>query len=282
MEFAEDEKGIWLIQPNGRRRRAIKTSCKHCNKEFFTPKRTQIAKFCSRECVINSKSHKRRITQCVNCGKDTKNDKFCSHSCSAAFNNKRRKLSKETKAKISIAAVSNMSHLNFIGNKSTKRRPKYCKLYLCKCKKCGKDFLYKRKDKKCCSDKCYHETVGGYRENSVRSNGAYVTDSFGNNVYLQSSYELECAKVLDRNNIKWVRPSYLKYRDSLGKNRKYYPDFYLPSIDVYLDPKNKLLIGRDTEKIHLASIQNNVKILILGKDIIYNEKLLLKTVLIKT
>ncbi|QCW18546.1 hypothetical protein SEPL_523 [Salmonella phage SE_PL] len=39
--------------------------------------------------------------KCLHCGHDTKNDKFCNRSCSASYNNKNRKLSEETKDKIS-------------------------------------------------------------------------------------------------------------------------------------------------------------------------------------
>jgi len=39
--------------------------------------------------------------ECLNCSAFTKNDKFCNRSCSASFSNKNRKLSDETKLKIS-------------------------------------------------------------------------------------------------------------------------------------------------------------------------------------
>lgn len=85
-------------------------------------------------------------------------------------------------------------------------------------------------------------------------------------VHLQSSYELKVAKELDKYNIKWTRPTYLKYIDKFNKNRKYFPDFYLVNYDIYLDPKNNYLITKDTDKINRASKQNNVKILILREN----------------
>lgn len=39
--------------------------------------------------------------KCVNCDKETSNDKFCTKSCAASYNNKKRSQSSETKAKIS-------------------------------------------------------------------------------------------------------------------------------------------------------------------------------------
>lgn len=42
------------------------------------------------------------MNHCLNCGNDTKNDKFCNRSCSVTYSNKNRKVSDETKAKISL------------------------------------------------------------------------------------------------------------------------------------------------------------------------------------
>lgn len=62
--------------------------------------------------------------------------------------------------------------------------------------------------------------------------------------------------------------------DWRGKIHRYFPDFYLPDYDVYLDPKNDYLINNkserfgitDVEKIRIVEIQNSVRILILNKE----------------
>lgn len=95
-----------------------------------------------------------------------------------------------------------------------------------------------------------------------------------NGVKLDSSYELEVARSLDENDVKWLRPSRFKYTDSKGINHTYTPDFYLTEYDVYLDPKNDYLIENvnpwlgysDVEKIDLVQSQNNIKVIILNKD----------------
>ena len=102
---------------------------------------------------------------------------------------------------------------------------------------------------------------GGYRENAGRSKKYKVEDSFGKIVTLQSSYELLCSEILDEMNIKWIRPSYLKYDD-----RKYFPDFYLPDFDLYLDPKNDYLAEIDKSKIDKVIEQNKVNVFILTKE----------------
>ncbi|MEN8216897.1 MAG: hypothetical protein ABFS56_11110 [Pseudomonadota bacterium] len=90
---------------------------------------------------------------------------------------------------------------------------------------------------------------------------------------LDSVYELQVAQELDNYDISWVRPKPLKYKDQQGVVRHYFPDFYLPEYDVYLDPKNQFLIEHDSEKIYLAECFNNVKIIILDKNHLVWEKI---------
>lgn len=90
---------------------------------------------------------------------------------------------------------------------------------------------------------------------------------------LGSSYELEVAKSLDENDIKWDICSRFNYIDPKGKARTYTPDIYLIDYDLYLDPKNDFLINninpslgfKDCEKIKLVEEQNGVRIIILNK-----------------
>lgn len=94
-----------------------------------------------------------------------------------------------------------------------------------------------------------------------------------NGISMQSSYEVAVAKSLDENQIKWERPNPFQYEMD-GKQHRYYPDFYLPDYNVYLDPKNDFLINnpnprygiKDSDKIRLVEEQNNVRILILDKN----------------
>lgn len=91
---------------------------------------------------------------------------------------------------------------------------------------------------------------------------------------LGSSYELELVKDLDKNKIRWNTCSRFKYIDPFGKSRTYTPDIYLIDYNIYLDPKNDFLINninpslgfKDSLKIELVEIQNNIKILILNKN----------------
>ena len=92
-------------------------------------------------------------------------------------------------------------------------------------------------------------------------------------VKLDSSYEVAFAQDLDRNNIKWERPKPLLYKFN-NEEHRYYPDFFLPDYNIYVDTKNDYLINHvnprfgitDVEKIHLVEQQNNIKVYILDKD----------------
>ncbi len=99
---------------------------------------------------------------------------------------------------------------------------------------------------------------GGYRENAGRSKKYKVIDSFGKETTLQSSYELKCSELLNELKIKWLRPKALKYN-----GKKYFADFYLPDLDIYLDPKNSHKAKLDKEKIETVKQQNNVNVYIL-------------------
>lgn len=76
-----------------------------------------------------------------------------------------------------------------------------------------------------------------------------------NGIMLDSSWELALAKRLDQLGIKWTRPEPLKWIDKSGIYHNYFPDFYLPDYDLYLDPKNP----------HAAKVQKNKLIMLFSQ-----------------
>lgn len=81
-------------------------------------------------------------------------------------------------------------------------------------------------------------------------------------ILLDSSWELELAKRLDELNIIWVRPEPLPWQDEEGITHNYFPDFYLPDHDLYLDPKNKHAINVQEKKLKiLLTTYDNIVIL---------------------
>lgn len=83
-----------------------------------------------------------------------------------------------------------------------------------------------------------------------------------NGVTLDSTWELELAKRLDECNIIWLRPNPLPWVDKDGLTHNYFPDFYLPEYNIYLDPKNPHAIKVQNEKLKcLLDQYNNIVII---------------------
>lgn len=144
--------------------------------------------------------------------------------------------------------------------------------------KCGKLFSSSRKY---CSNSCLRKyweisergrkilsliakkrNLGGHTSKEIM----FYIKKNGETVYLHSSYEVKVVASLDYNKIKWIRPKFLVWEDEERKIHRYYPDFYLPDYEVYLDPKNDYLIEKDREKIQKVSAQNKIKIFVLSKN----------------
>jgi hypothetical protein len=79
-----------------------------------------------------------------------------------------------------------------------------------------------------------------------------------NGIELDSKWEVDIAILLDELNIKWTRPEPIEWIDSVNKKRRYFPDFYLLDYDIYLDPKNPILMEQQKEKLNIVSKQINL------------------------
>jgi len=201
-------------------------------------------------------------TKCENCDNDHDgkygSGRFCSSNCSRSFStkNKRSLINEKVSKKLTFLTCIN-------------------------CKTCNIEFKQKRKTNVFCSNSCkakYYSNLNKelYRNNAILNNlgkgnrnkyaHGWYESNFAGKVYLESSYEYKIAVELDKNNINWIRPSYLNWIDDNNIKHKYYADFYLIDYNIYLDPKNDYLIKKDTTKINLVKLQNNIQILILNKN----------------
>ena len=106
---------------------------------------------------------------------------------------------------------------------------------------------------------------GGYKPRAGCGKGAWITNLANQPIYLQSSFEIRMAILLNKANILWERPQGIQYMID-GSEHRYYPDFYLPEHHIYIDTKNNYLMEKDKEKIENVSFQNNVKILMIGQN----------------
>lgn len=194
---------------------------------------------------------------CPTCGKMTTNPKYCSKSCSAK--NQSRKQTEETKIKISKSVKANISKTN----RSNINIKTHSKVRFVSCSYCNKTYVVRNhyKDyRKTCSENCKVAMIFKDRTyvNGKRKTIPYFCKEVNQIVSLESSWELEVAKFLDSLNVKWIRPKFILWVDRKGKNRRYFPDFYLPDYDLYLDPKNEYCMEIDKDKLECVGKKINL------------------------
>lgn len=85
-------------------------------------------------------------------------------------------------------------------------------------------------------------------------------DKRGRKFKFDSTWEDTLAIRLDDLDINWDRPHPIKYELN-GKFHNYFPDFYLPDYDLYLDPKNSYAIKMQLPKLEVVSKMINLIIL---------------------
>jgi hypothetical protein len=79
----------------------------------------------------------------------------------------------------------------------------------------------------------------------------------GERVKLQGTWELELAKWLDSKSIDYVAHPYrLSYVDVSGKRRSYFPDFYVPGWESYVDVKCDYTLALSGDKLKTVCEQN--------------------------
>lgn len=227
-------------------------SGKHlANVEFA---RKQAIESCKRKKQQRIKEYNENPSKCTYCDSalsyDKRKNKFCGSSCSATYNNTGRVASQEKKEKIS---------------KSLKGKPKtrigygklYCNVFLKQCSCCENKFYVNniKHSRKTCSKRCATILITQFRtyQNGSRKAVWFYNPYENKKVLLESSWEVRTANKLIELDIEWVRPDPLDWIDSAGKPRLYYPDFYLPKFNIYLDPKNPYCMKKDVEKMNCIS-----------------------------
>jgi|688.fasta_scaffold570792_1 hypothetical protein len=209
----------------------------------------------------NIENYLKNSSLCKNCNVqlpyDKKQNKFCSRSCNASFNNKNRNYAVYEKQRLTLFKTLGIDPkpIKIKKVKSTQRNyfradGPYTKIYGNYCACCS-NWFWANTLRKTCSPECQ------------RKNSTYrkiVIEYLHNNeiLKLESSWELEIAKWLDTHQIQWVRPKHIIWFDSNGKLRRYFPDFYLTKYNVYLDPKNSYQIKISQEKLNAISKNNTL------------------------
>lgn len=126
--------------------------------------------------------------------------------------------------------------------KNPECHPSWCGIDIHSCNNCGKSISKPRI--LTCSTKC---------RDAIRSkNGTLKRRIEYNGNIFQSSWEVEIAKFLDDNNVRWSQPKKrLQWFDTtLNKKRTYLPDFLLDNHAVFLDVKNPFKQKQDADKLN--------------------------------
>jgi hypothetical protein len=238
----------------------VDIQCEYCKNIYQLTKKSVKAKkkyekagYCSKRCrnIANGKLILCKCSQCNSllerCRKEyiKSTAHFCSNSCSAKFYNPKKDWAQiwtsEKREKISKWAKI---HAHKISLEEIRRNPKFKDLKLCErvCPICFSNFVAKHAShkQKYCSKECCSKrpNQGGFRENSTRLHRCIY-----NGIKMDSGSEKKFAEILDKNNIRWSKNStkYYSYEFE-GKNKKYYPDFYLPDLKLWVEIKGKIYV----------------------------------------
>jgi len=166
------------------------------------------------------------MKQCPKCNTEhNKPGTYCSRTCanSRVFSDATNQKRSESNSK-AILGFSEEKKLEVIAKRLASYRENKP---INTCVDCSKVIRRTNKHNRC--QECYHKSdasslaTGHYRKYKRLS----VVDSFGSNVYLMSSMEIQYYEWLTKNNIKWKKPESIRYIDNTGKPHWYKPDFYL-------------------------------------------------------
>lgn len=127
----------------------------------------------------------------------------------------------------------------------------------------------------------HKEAISKSHKESSNFNGLVKTKTYsvyspyvGDIVTVQGTWEKKYAEFLNAKNIPWTKSRTIKFNwtDDQGINRIYYPDFYLPETDEYIEIKGFMWKDEskgidDKRKMELVSEQNSdKKIIVIMKE----------------
>lgn len=209
--------------------------CPKCNIEF-----DKNTKFCSRKCAnsrLFSEETKRKKSEA--CKKFYSTDKGKELKLQRSEFAKAQKPAKETKKKISDSLIRYYQTENGLNHKKT-----------------ISDRMVKRiisiNERQKLSISAKKRKFGGH----TSKHRIFFQKNNGEIIYLQSSFEIQFAEILEKLNIIWERPKPFIWVDKNNISHRYYPDFKINNI--YVDTKNDYLALIDKPKIEAVKKQNNI------------------------
>lgn len=186
--------------------------------------------------------------------------RFCNSKCARGFStrNKRKEINEIISSKLYGRIISPKIERECIICNIKFYTRWYSKIKTCNNKICKN--LYKKKYVGPKLSKALKGKTGGYRIGSGRSIGSYYKEQ-----YFDSSFEIDVAKFLDENNIKWKRNTKRFYYIFNNKKTYYIPDFIIKD-EIFLETKG-YWFGDKKQKTIEAVKQNNINwILLMQKE----------------
>ena len=260
--------------------KTILINCWKCGKEIIKPKneydrqrrRGREYFYCSISCSTsdNLTIHHNVVSKCLWCKKEFETTthkharKCCSNFCrnryAQSFVNK-EKISLSVKEAWRRGDFDEVDFKNQYGGRILDPR-----IYNFTCVICGKQFQRITKKLlspiKTCSDICYRDLLRKKAIDNPNCGGETGYRHYKyKEIWMDSKWEMEMAKWMDEWGIKWDRSRkrhMFWWTDDNGSKRRYYPDFYLPELNVYLDPKNKYKMKNDKIKMERVIKENGI------------------------
>ena len=248
-----------------------KFNCAECGE--YTEK-TYKAKFCSAKCTgDNKRRYQRKNKQstnakghCPNCNRIAPKGKiYCNNKCYREFNKKEVLIFKCKQCKEPFETTKKTRE--YCSKKcSTKGTAKPIKRVEIPCKFCKTMFMPRDKTKQYCGKECSHKARvkpipmwdcqgcgikfprkithkldnPKYCDRTCADKNKKTTKKvvIYKGIKMDSSWEALMAEKLDKDGISWQRGDGLPWVDDKGKQRTYYPDFYLPDYGIYIEVKS--------------------------------------------
>lgn len=275
-------------------KKIIELECPVCNVRFIKDLKEYTRQnknrpghifYCSSKCSGQAQSLKHEITKiCECCGKPfkstpgIKSNKNCSRSCAGKVSRKKQgeqpgfkeNLSKKNKENWEKGVYKKKRRIQRLDIKGRPLRPHY----EVKCSICGAVFTNVNKKVQTCSKSCSSKLRSRLSRDNPNCGGETNYRKYRyKDITFDSSWEVDIAKFLDEKNVKWERSRKICFHwtDDSGDKRRYYPDFYLPEFNIYLDPKNKFLLIKDFDKLERVKVENGINLVYGLKDDVLNE-----------
>ena len=211
----------------------IELTCKNCHNNFIVAYKARKRKFCSRACV----------------------DLYQTGTCNPAYGKTYR--TKETHPEwASKVSETHLSKGYILGEKNPMKKPEVAaKMGATRSKKFQTDENFRNTTSNLVK-KAWEE--GKYKDVQVGKCKWYkFTKQDGTICNLQGTWEVAYATWLEKQNINFIaHKGRIPFFDKNGNQRSYYPDFYLPDSNEFIDIKNQFHYELNKEKWEMIKASN--------------------------